>query len=223
MTAGEFLPPHWAGRTDFTVLVTQFGLGHDLLALWEAWRADARRPVRLHVLALAPRAPTAAEVAQAHAGSPRASFASALLTVWPPSAPGLHVLALEGGCVRLTLAVGEAQALLPRLRLQADALLIAEDILVGIGGLADLNLGRIEIGDDDEAGLALSAPRSARLGLERAGRNGYRQAHKQQGEREPSGTGGEAGERVAIHALAPRRDDASAVAAHPATSNEAPA
>jgi tRNA 5-methylaminomethyl-2-thiouridine biosynthesis bifunctional protein len=127
MMAGKVLPPQWAGRTDFTVLVTHVGLGHALLALWEAWRADARRPERLHLVALAPQAPTADEWAQAHAGSPLASLASALLTVWPPPAPGLHVLALEGGCVRLTLAIGEAQVLLPRLRLQADALLIADD------------------------------------------------------------------------------------------------
>jgi tRNA 5-methylaminomethyl-2-thiouridine biosynthesis bifunctional protein len=133
MMAGQAVPALWAGRADFTVLVTQFGLGHALLALWEAWRADARRPDRLHVLALAPQAPSAAELAQAHAGSPLAPLtpltplASTLLAVWPPLAPGLHVLALEGGCVRLTLAVGEAQALLPRLRLQADALLITDE------------------------------------------------------------------------------------------------
>ena len=127
MRAGRVLPPLWAGRADFTVLVTHVGLGHALLALCEVWRGDARRPERLHLVALAPQAPTAAEMAQAHAGSPLASLASALMAVWPPSAPGLHVLALEGGRVRLTLAIGEAQALLLRLRLQADALLIADE------------------------------------------------------------------------------------------------
>ena len=85
MRAGRVLPPLWAGRADCTVLVTHVGLGHALLALCEVWRGDARRPERLHLVALAPQAPTAAEMAQAHAGSPLASLASALMAVWPPS------------------------------------------------------------------------------------------------------------------------------------------
>ena len=44
---GNGLPARWAGRQDFTVLETGFGLGHNLLALWDAWRNDPRRPARL--------------------------------------------------------------------------------------------------------------------------------------------------------------------------------
>ncbi|MEY3251777.1 MAG: hypothetical protein RL227_750, partial [Pseudomonadota bacterium] len=75
-------------------------------------------------LALAPQPPTADDLALAHADTAFGPAASALQAAWPPLTPGLHVLALDGGRVRLTLAVGDPQALLPRLRLQADALLL---------------------------------------------------------------------------------------------------
>lgn len=122
--AGNGLPARWAGRAHFTVLETGFGLGHNLLALWDAWRSDAARPARLHVVSLELHPPTAAELARAHAASPLPDLAAALVAAWPPLARGLHVLEFEGGRLRLTLGLGEATALVPRLRLQADALLL---------------------------------------------------------------------------------------------------
>lgn len=121
---GNGLPARWAGRRDFTVLETGFGLGHNLLALWEAWRADPQRPERLHLVSLELHPPRAADLARAHAASPLPELAAALLAAWPPLAPGLHVLDFEGGRLRLTLGFGDASALLPRLRLRADALLL---------------------------------------------------------------------------------------------------
>lgn len=121
---GNGLPERWAGREDFTALETGFGLGHNLLALWDAWRGDPRRPARLHVVSLELHPPTAADLARAHAASPLPALAAALVAAWPPLAPGLHVLAFEGGRLRLTLGLGDATALLPQLRLQADALLL---------------------------------------------------------------------------------------------------
>lgn len=122
--AGNGLPGRWAGRGDFTVLETGFGLGHNFLALWDAWRADPQRPGRLHVVSLELHPPTAHDLARAHAASPLPALAQALVEAWPPLAPGLHVLSFEGGRLRLTLGLGDATELLPRLRLQADALLL---------------------------------------------------------------------------------------------------
>ncbi len=122
--AGNGLPGRWGGRADFTVLETGFGLGHNLLALWEAWRTDPQRPARLHVVSLELHPPTATDLARAHARSPLPELTAALLDAWPPLAPGLHVLGFEGGRLRLTLGLGDATALLPQLRLQADALLL---------------------------------------------------------------------------------------------------
>jgi len=122
--AGNGLPGRWAGREHFTVLETGFGLGHNLLALWDAWRADASRPAQLHLVSLELHPPAAADLARAHAASPLPELAAALVAAWPPLARGLHVLEFEGGRLRLTLGFGDATALLPLLRLQADALLL---------------------------------------------------------------------------------------------------
>lgn len=122
--AGNDLPARWAGRAHFTVLETGFGLGHNLLALWDAWRGDAQRPAQLHLVSLELHPPTAVDLARAHAASPLPQLTQQLVAAWPPLAPGLHVLDFEGGRLRLTLGFGDAAELLPTLRLQADALLL---------------------------------------------------------------------------------------------------
>lgn len=121
---GNGLPGRWAGRRDFTVLETGFGLGNNFLALWQAWRDDPARCERLHLVSLELHPPTREDLAHAHQGSPLRTLADELVAAWPPLAPGLHHLAFEGGRVQLTLALGDAQRLLPELRLQADALFL---------------------------------------------------------------------------------------------------
>jgi tRNA 5-methylaminomethyl-2-thiouridine biosynthesis bifunctional protein len=44
---------HWRGRERYTVFDAAYGDGSAVRALVEAWRADAQRPARLHVVALA--------------------------------------------------------------------------------------------------------------------------------------------------------------------------
>ena len=129
---GHGLPARWAARPQFVVLDTAFGLGHNFLAIWDAWRNDPERCDRLHVVAVAAPAPTRAELAQAHArehaqqhaqeASALPLLAARLLQAWPPLAPNLHVLSFEQGRVQLLLAVGIAAASLRTLRLQADAI-----------------------------------------------------------------------------------------------------
>jgi tRNA 5-methylaminomethyl-2-thiouridine biosynthesis bifunctional protein len=121
---GNGLPARWAGRDRFTVLETGFGLGHNLLATWDAWLADPAAPARLHVVSLELHPPGLDDIARAHADSPRPDLAAALRAAWPPPARGLHVLELAGGRLRLTLGLGDAAALLAQLRLAADALFL---------------------------------------------------------------------------------------------------
>src|SRR2546427_191519 len=49
---GNGLPERWAGRERFVVFETGFGLGLNFLATWQAWRADASRPRRLHFVSI---------------------------------------------------------------------------------------------------------------------------------------------------------------------------
>jgi len=121
---GNGLPGRWAGCSRFVILELGFGLGHKFLATWQAWRQDAMRCERLHVVAVDSDPPTADALGHAHAESPRPDLAQALIEAWPPLTPNLHLLDFEGGRVRLTLALGDTQALLPKLRLAADAIFL---------------------------------------------------------------------------------------------------
>jgi tRNA 5-methylaminomethyl-2-thiouridine biosynthesis bifunctional protein len=119
---GTALPARWAGRAHFVVLETDFGLGHNFLATWQAWRDDPARSERLFVVAMAAHPPSAADLARCHAASPVPDLAAALLTAWPVLTPNLHALDFDGGAVQLLLALGEVALLLPALQVQADAI-----------------------------------------------------------------------------------------------------
>ncbi len=119
---GNGLPQRWAGRQHFTVLETGFGLGNNFLATWQAWREDSQRCEFLHFVSLERHPLRLHDLARAHAASPLAELATLLLQAWPPLTPGMHLLDFEGGRVRLLLALGDAPALLPQLRLAADAI-----------------------------------------------------------------------------------------------------
>ncbi len=121
---GNGLPGRWAGRADFVILETGFGLGNNFLATWQAWRLDPARCERLHFVSIERHPPSAADLARAHADSPLADLALQLLGAWPPLTPNLHGLDFEGGRIRLTLALGDVAMLLPALRLSADAVFL---------------------------------------------------------------------------------------------------
>lgn len=119
---GNGLPARWAGRTRFVVLETGFGLGNNFLATWDAWRQDPQHCERLHYVAIEAHPPRREDLVRAHAGTPLPALAAELAAAWPPAAPGLHLRDFEGGRVRLLLALGDVERLLPALRLHADAI-----------------------------------------------------------------------------------------------------
>lgn len=122
--AGNRLPLRWQGRSRFVVLETGFGFGHAFLATWQAWRDDPARCGRLDFLAIEARPPTAAALREAHAQSPAAPLAAQLQAQWPPLTHNLHALDLDGGRVRLLLALGDLQAWLPELIASVDAFVL---------------------------------------------------------------------------------------------------
>lgn len=118
---GNGLPARWAGREHFCIVETGFGLGHNFLATWRAWRDDPTRCGTLHFVSVEAHPVSAADLQRAHAESPWTEGAAALWRAWPAATPDLHLLDFDDGRVRLLLALGDAAAVLPRLRLQADA------------------------------------------------------------------------------------------------------
>ena len=119
---GNGLPARWAARPHFVILETGFGLGHNFLATWDAWRHDPARCAQLHFVSLERHPPSGADLARAHENSPLPELSAELLRAWPPLTPNLHLLDFEQGHVRLTLALGDVGQLLPALRLSADAI-----------------------------------------------------------------------------------------------------
>ena len=120
--AGNGLPDRWAGRAQFVIVETGFGLGLNFLATWLAWRDDAQRCRSLHFISLEKNPLAAADMARVHVAWPElATFADQLDQRWPALEAGTHELEFDGGRVRLTLHFGDAVTLLPTLDAAADA------------------------------------------------------------------------------------------------------
>jgi tRNA 5-methylaminomethyl-2-thiouridine biosynthesis bifunctional protein len=117
---GNGLPARWAGRDQFVVVETGFGLGVNFMATWQAWREDAGRCRRLHFVSVEGH-PLAPQDLVRHAPPPLAALAHLLAAQWPLPLSGVHRLVFEDGAVTLTLALGDAATVVPGLRVGADA------------------------------------------------------------------------------------------------------
>jgi tRNA 5-methylaminomethyl-2-thiouridine biosynthesis bifunctional protein len=102
------------------ILETGFGLGVNFLAAWQAWRDDPHRPLRLHFVSIEQH-PVAPAALLSHAPPELAAQARALAAAWPLPLPGLHRCGFDDDRVLLTLAFGDARAVVPQLALGVDA------------------------------------------------------------------------------------------------------
>lgn len=111
--AGNALEPRWrslANRPDtvFVIHETGFGTGLNFLLAWQLWERVAPPAARLVFRSLEAYPLRRDALARAHAAWPElAPYAAALIAAWPPLLPGLHVLDLDGGRVRLQLYIGD--------------------------------------------------------------------------------------------------------------------
>jgi tRNA 5-methylaminomethyl-2-thiouridine biosynthesis bifunctional protein len=122
---GNHLPERWRDRDAFVILETGFGIGLNFLAAWDAWRADPRRPARLHFVSVEKNPFERADLAAALAPFEELSALSrALVDAWPPPLAGYHRLHFDGGGIVLTVIFGDAREELPRLDATADALFL---------------------------------------------------------------------------------------------------
>ena len=119
------LPGAWAGRAQWCILETGFGLGLNFLAAWRAWKDDAQRPRVLH-FASAEAWPVAREdlLRSAAAYPELAPLAQALAQEWFGLLPGTHRMAFEQGRVLLTLFVGDVRDALGQQPFEADAVFL---------------------------------------------------------------------------------------------------
>jgi len=122
---GNELPARWARRQQFVIVETGFGLGNNFLQTWQAWRDDPQRCQRLHYVAVELHPVQAQDMADtrlsAQESEPIRALRRALAARWPLALPGLHRIEWEQGQVVLTLALGAAMDVVPKLTLGADA------------------------------------------------------------------------------------------------------
>lgn len=122
------LPRRWAGCAapggsgSFTIVELGFGLGVNFLATLAAWRDRRDGPARLNYVSVEAHPLTAADLRRGLEALGRLDDdARDLVAQWPAALPGLHPLEFDAGSVTLTLCFGDAMALVPGLRLGADA------------------------------------------------------------------------------------------------------
>jgi len=120
---GNDLPARWQDRERFVILETGFGQGLNFLATWLAWKQDPNACQRLHFLAVEKHPFRREDLLTLHARYPELAAVSAeLLARWPELTSGFHRLEFEHGRIVLTLAFGEAMAMLPQFVATPDAI-----------------------------------------------------------------------------------------------------
>ena len=119
---GNGLPQRWAGRAHFVILETGFGLGHNFLATWAAWRDDPARCGHLWFVSIDKHPPALADLQRAHQSSPEPALARELTSAWPPLTPDLHRRDFAHGRVHLLLAFGDIATWLPQGVAAVDAI-----------------------------------------------------------------------------------------------------
>jgi tRNA 5-methylaminomethyl-2-thiouridine biosynthesis bifunctional protein len=119
------LPGAWAGRPQWRILETGFGLGLNFLAAWHAWKADPQRPRILHFVSSEAWPVAGADLLRSAALYPElAPLAAALAEQWYGLLAGMHRMAFEQGRILLTLFVGDVKHALRQQVFNADSIFL---------------------------------------------------------------------------------------------------
>lgn len=119
------LPVAWAGRAQWRILETGFGLGLNFLAVWRAWKDDPKRPRILHFVSVEAWPVSADDILRsANDYAELVPLARELAAQWVDLAAGAHRLSFEHGHVLLTLHVRDARAMLRSEPFTADSVFL---------------------------------------------------------------------------------------------------
>ncbi len=117
--------PGTAVARPFVILELGFGAGVNFLETLAAWRVTRPAGLRLHYVSIEAHPLARGDLTRLHECLECAGTnATHLQECWPEPLPGLHAIDFAGGEVRLTLAFGQAEHLLPKLSVAADAIFL---------------------------------------------------------------------------------------------------
>lgn len=119
---GTVAPDVWRDAATVRIGELGFGTGLNFLVAWHDWSRTAPPGASLEYVAVEGYPPNRDVLSRALEPMDEVKReAEALIQAWPPRVPGLHRLTFDGGRVRLTLALGEAEEMLAKLSGAFDA------------------------------------------------------------------------------------------------------
>lgn len=109
----------------FSVLELGFGAGINFLETLAAWREAAPPGLRLHFVSIEAHPLAPDDLARVHeALGVDGADAKRLRACWPLALPGLHTIDFDDATAVLTVCLGDAARIVPKLRMAADAIFL---------------------------------------------------------------------------------------------------
>lgn len=130
---GCTLPERWRALSrpgariaqPFSVLELGFGAGINFLETLAAWRSATPAGLRLHFVSIEAHPLSGDDLARVHeALGVDGADAARLRARWPLALPGMHTIAFDDANAVLTVCLGDAAAVVPKLRMAADAIFL---------------------------------------------------------------------------------------------------
>lgn len=130
---GCALPERWRALSrpgariaePFSVLELGFGAGINFLETLAAWRSAAPAGLRLHFVSVEAHPLSRDDASRVHeALGVGGSDAERLRERWPLALPGMHSIAFDDANAVLTICLGDAARVVPKLRMAADAIFL---------------------------------------------------------------------------------------------------
>lgn len=109
----------------FAVLELGFGAGVNFLEALAAWREARAHGMRLHFVSVEAHPLSRDDLVRIHAAlGIESADAERLRAGWPLALPGLHSIGFDDADAVLTLCIGDAARIVPKLRMAADAIFL---------------------------------------------------------------------------------------------------
>jgi tRNA 5-methylaminomethyl-2-thiouridine biosynthesis bifunctional protein len=116
------LSQRWHDADSFVIAETGFGTGLNFLVTMMTWLDSAADNARLHFISIENHPVSPADIARlGHHWPALKPFVDELLLSYPPPVPGMHLIDLAGGKVRLYLAFDEVEHALEQIDYKVDA------------------------------------------------------------------------------------------------------